>query len=166
MTAAQNLLSYLIGHGVPFELQEHPLAYTASEIAACEHVPGRGVAKVVMIEADGRLVMLVVPATHRVNIWRVAELMGALDVMLSCESQFAETFRDCEVGAMPPFGNLYHVPVFVDRSLTEDEQIVFSAGTHTQSISMRTQDFMRLVQPGIGAFAIPPRRRSAAVAAA
>ena len=166
MTGAQNLLGYLLQRGVPFELHEHRTAYTATEVAAAEHVPGKDFAKVVMVEADGRLVMLVLPASHRANLWRVADMMGALEVRLACEREFAGAFRDCETGAMPPFGNLYHVPVFVDRALAADERIVFQAGTHTQSMSMRYADFIRLANPGIASFAIPPRQRQAAAAAA
>lgn len=155
MPCKERLETYLRTHEVPFQLEHHPLAYTAQEVAAAEHVPGKLVAKVVMVAADGRPVMLALPATRRVDLARAAETLGARDVRLAAETEFAATFPDCEVGAMPPFGNLYEVPVYVDQSLAEDEEIVCAAGTHTDTIRLRYADFSRLVQPTVGAFALP-----------
>jgi Ala-tRNA(Pro) deacylase len=155
MTCKERLEAYLRTHGVPFQLQHHPLAYTAQEVAAAEHVPGKIVAKVVMVEADGRSAMLALPANRRVDLAQAARLLGAGDVRLAAEAEFAATFPDCEVGAMPPFGNLYGVPVYVDQTLAEDEEIVVNAGTHTDTIRLRYADFARLVQPTVGAFTQP-----------
>ena len=155
MTCKDRLEAYLRAEQVPFQMQHHPLAYTAQEVAAAEHVPGKLVAKVVMVEADGRRVMLVLPATRRVDLARAARTLGARDARLATEAEFAATFPDCEVGAMPPFGTLYGVPVYVDQTLTEDEEIVCAAGTNTDSIRLRYADFARLVQPTVGAFAQP-----------
>jgi Ala-tRNA(Pro) deacylase len=158
MAGKERLEQYLQEHNVAFEEQHHPTAYTAQEVAAAEHVPGRLVAKCVIAVADGQMVMLVLPAVHQVDMARVAEMLGASEVRLAQEDEFADTFPDCEVGAMPPFGNLYQVPVYVDRSLAEDETIVFPAGTHTETLSMKYADFERLVSPLVGDF-----RQTAAV---
>ena len=135
-----------------YQLQHHPLVYTAQEVAASEHIPGRIVAKVVMAFADEGMVMLVLPATSRVDLAKAAAVVGAAAVRLAHENEFAATFPDTDVGATPPFGNRYGVPVYVDRRLAEDETIVFRAGTHTDTIAMRYADFERLVQPAVGDF--------------
>jgi Ala-tRNA(Pro) deacylase len=116
-------------------------------VAALEHVPGQQFAKVVMLIADGRPIMTVVPATRAVRFDRVAEVLSAHEVRLACESEFAPLFPDCEVGAMPPFGNLYCVPVYVDEVLARNQDIVIQAGTHRDSIRLRYFDFARLAQP-------------------
>jgi Ala-tRNA(Pro) deacylase len=141
------LEAYLREHRVPYEIKQHRLAYTAQEIAAIEHVPGKMMAKVVMVMADGKPVMATVPAISRVSIDRIARDLGAREVRIAREDEFAALFPDCEVGAMPPFGNLYSVPVWVDRELAEDETIVFNAGSHTETMSLAYADYARLVQP-------------------
>jgi Ala-tRNA(Pro) deacylase len=146
----ERLQAYLNDHGVPFEIQHHPLAYTAHETAASEHVSARQMAKVVMVVADGVLTMLVVPASTRVDEAAVAATLGVPDVRLAGEHEFRHAFRDCDVGAMPPFGNLYGIPVYVDLALAEEERIVFQAGTHTETMSVRYPDFERLVKPVVG----------------
>ena len=153
MTGSKRLEAYLRDNKVPFEVTHHPLAYTAQEIAAAEHVPGKKLAKVVMVIADGKLAMLTLPAPAHVSIDKAIALLGASQVRLAREEEFAEAFPDCEVGAMPPFGNLYDVPVYVDKALTEDDEIVFQAGTHTDTIVMGYKDFERLVKPTVGDFA-------------
>jgi Ala-tRNA(Pro) deacylase len=122
-------------------------------VAASEHVPGRMVAKVVMVMVDDHLVELALPAPYQVNLDRARLALGAQEVRLAEEAEFADAFPDCEVGAMPPFGNLYDVPVYVDSSLTEDEVIYFEAGTHTDTMSVGYADFDRLVQPTVADFA-------------
>lgn len=158
MRCKERLEAYLREHGVPFEVQHHRRAYTAQEVAASEHVPGRILAKVVVALANGRLVLLVLPATERVDFARAAAALGVDAVHLADEREFGPVFPDCEVGAMPPFGNLYGVPVYVDRTLAEDETIVFNAGTHTETMSMKYADFARLVQPTVASFAAGPVR--------
>jgi Ala-tRNA(Pro) deacylase len=138
---------------VPFAVQQHPVAYTAQDVAAAEHIPNQIMAKVVIVSADGTLVMLVLPTTHRVDMTQVSAALGARELYLVDEQEFAAAFPDCEVGAMPPFGNLYGIPVYVDQQLAEDETIVFQAGTHTETIRMRYADYARLVQPIVIAFA-------------
>jgi Ala-tRNA(Pro) deacylase len=145
----ERLESYLREEKVPFEIQHHPLAYTALEVAAVEHVPGQQFAKVVMLVADGSKAMLVVPATHMVRVDHLREALAMQDVRLAEESEFAEDFPDCEIGAMPPFGNLYNMEVFVDRSLMQDGKIVFRAGSHTDTMSLAYPDFATLVVPRV-----------------
>jgi Ala-tRNA(Pro) deacylase len=145
MNCKEKLEYYLREHHVPFSVHHHPAAYTAQELAESEHVPGKSVAKVVMVFARGKLMMLALPASRQVDLERARDLFGEL--RLAEEDEFDPVFADCELGAMPPFGNLYGITVFVDRSLADDESILFQAGTHTDTISMRYSDFERLVHP-------------------
>ena len=157
MDCKQRLEDYLRENAVPYESQHHARAITAQEVAATEHVPGRMFAKTVMVTADtGEAVMLILPAPYHVNPEKAAEALGTREVLLAEEGRFAEVFFDCEVGAMPPFGNLYDVPVYVDKTLAEDETIVFRAGTHTDTMSVSYADFERLVEPTVAGFADPP----------
>lgn len=147
MQGKERLEQYLSVNGVEFREDTHRTAYTAQHVAALEHVPGQQFAKVVMLVVDGRAVMAVLPATQSVHIAGVAARLGAHEVRLACESEFAPLFPDCEVGAMPPFGNLYCVPVYVDESLARVEDIVIQAGTHRDTMHLRYHDFSRLAQP-------------------
>jgi Ala-tRNA(Pro) deacylase len=153
MNCKDRLESYLREDQVPFETHHHPTAFTAQEVAASEHTPGKMVVKVVMILADGELAMLAMPAPYQADLDRVAEVLGATEVRLAYEEEFAPAFPDCEVGAMPPFGNLYGLPVYVDEVLAEDETIVVQAGTHTDTIRLKYADFERLVRPTVARFA-------------
>lgn len=149
MDCKERLESYLRENNVPYQVQPHVIAYTAQEVAAIEHVPGRQLAKVVMVIADGEMRMLVAPASRQVSISLVEAAMDAEDVRLATEEEFGPLFPDCEIGAMPPFGNLYEVPVYVDTVLAENETIVFQAGSHTETISIKYTDFARLVEPTV-----------------
>ncbi len=153
MQCKDRLEAYLRENQVPFQMQHHARVFTAQEVAASEHIPGKMLAKVVMALADGRLLMVVLPAPDRVDLAKLGMLLNARDVRLAQESEFAAAFPDCEVGAMPPFGNLYNLPVYVDTTLAEDETIVFQAGTHTDTMSMRYADFERLVRPTVAELA-------------
>jgi Ala-tRNA(Pro) deacylase len=148
-TAKDRLQSYLRDNGVCFTLRHHARAFTAQEIARCEHISGDLVAKPVVIVADGLTMLLVLPASYLVQMSKLAEALGATEVHLADEQQLAGMFLDCEVGALPPFGNLYGLDVYVDRTIAEDEHIEFRAGTHTDTIGIAYQDFARLVQPRI-----------------
>jgi Ala-tRNA(Pro) deacylase len=148
------LENYLRENQVPFEEQHHPRAVSAQEVAASEHVPGRMLAKTVMVLADGEMVMLALPATYQVDLEMAAAALGVDETCLAQEEEFKDTFSDCEVGAMPPFGNLYGVPVYVERTLAEDETIVFRSGTHTETMSVSYSDFERLVEPTVAQFAL------------
>jgi Ala-tRNA(Pro) deacylase len=153
MMCKERLEAYLREQKVPFEVQHHRIAYAAQDVAAIEHIPNQLMAKVVMVFTDGKLAMLVLPASQRVDLTRVGPATEAKEVFLAGERELAAAFPDCEVGAMPPFGNLYGIPVYVDRLLAEDETIVFQAGTHTDTISMKYADYVRLVQPRVVEFA-------------
>jgi Ala-tRNA(Pro) deacylase len=152
MDCKDRLETYLREKQVPFEVRHHPRAITAQEVAASEHVPGKMLAKTVMILADGKMVMLALPAPYQVDVDKAGKVLG-VEVRLAHEEEFENTFPDCEVGAMPPFGNLYEVPVYVEAALAEDETIVFRAGTHTDTMSVSYADFERLVEPTIAEFA-------------
>lgn len=156
MSCKERLENYLRENGVLYENQHHTRAITAQEVAATEHVPGRMFAKTVMVLADERLVMLVLPAPRHVNPKKAADVLGVEEVYLAGEKRFTETFSDCEVGAMPPFGSLYGVPVYSDKALSEDETIVFRSGTHTDTMSVSYADFEKLVKPTVAEFADAP----------
>ncbi len=154
----ERLEQYLREQGVVYEFQHHPLAYTARGVAASEHLPAREVAKAVMLITDGRLAMVVLPASHEVQISNLARGLGVREARLAEESEFGPTFSDCDVGAMPPFGNLYGLRVYVDASLSEDESIFFQAGTHTDTMRVRYADYVRLVNPKVVNVARPRHR--------
>ncbi len=147
MRCTEKLQEHLAANGVSFELEQHRVAYTAQDLAAVEHVSGKRVAKVVMAMVDGGPVMLVLPASGHVDIDKVKSQLGGQDVRLAREEEFAGIFPDCEVGAMPPFGSLYSVPVCVDESLTGSREITFPAGSHRESMRIKFEDFQRLEQP-------------------
>ena len=154
MNCMERLQAYLRENKVPFEIQHHPIAYSAQEVAASEHVPGKALAKTVVVFASGETVMLALPGSHRVDVEKAATALGAKEVRLAHEAELEAYFPDCEVGAMPPFGNLYDVSVWVDRSLAEDETIVFRAGTHTDTMSLKYADYARLAKPNVAEFAV------------
>ncbi len=153
-TCEERLIRLLTDNQIPFQSLKHHQAYTAQEIAAEQKVPGNQLAKVVMVKAEDQMAMLVIPATHRVNFRKLAEVLGCPEVRLAEEKEFSGLFLDCYPGAMPPFGNLYHIPVYVDRSLTEDPEIVFNAGTHSDTLKIRYADYARLVSPLVAEFAV------------
>ena len=130
----------------------HSPAFTAMEVAESSHVPGRELAKTVMVKLDGRMAMAVLPSTLKVDLNLLRESAGAEEAMLATEAEFKSLFTDCETGAMPPFGNLYGMDVYVSPSLAEDDQIAFNAGSHTEIIKLSYEDFARLVQPKVASF--------------
>ncbi len=152
-TCLRRLEEYLGKAGVAYQVSHHPARFTAQELAEVERVPGRLVAKVVMVSEDDTLLMVIVPETARVQLPQVREAVGARKVRLASEREFEHVFPDCEVGAMPPFGNLYNVPVLVDVALTRDPVILFNAGSHDTMITMTYSDFARLAEPRTGTFA-------------
>ena len=135
------LRSFLDENNVRYTLLSHSPAYTAAQIAAAAHIPGKELAKTVMVKLDSKLTMIVVPASMKVNLGRLKSVAGAGEVMLADEDEFGDAFPDCELGAMPPFGNLYGMDVFVDAHLTEDEEIAFNAGSHTELMRVSYKDF-------------------------
>lgn len=143
----QRLEEFLRKNNVQYQTIAHPTAYTAQEVAASAHIRGKEMAKTVMVKLDGKLTMVVLPANERVNLGRLREATGASEVALASENEFKDRFPECEVGAMPPFGNLYGVDVIVSDTLAEDEEIAFNAGSHTEVVRLSYEDFERLVNP-------------------
>jgi Ala-tRNA(Pro) deacylase len=138
---------FLDENSVKYVIQQHSPAYTAQEIAEAAHVPGRHFAKCVMVEIDGRLALAVLPATDRVDLQRLARSVGAQSVELAKEADFEDRFPDCEPGAMPPFGNLFELEVFVSPHLAEADLISFNAGSHREVMQLAYSAFDRLVKP-------------------
>jgi Ala-tRNA(Pro) deacylase len=149
------LKRYLDEHHAAYEVLKHRQAFTAQEVAAAQHVPGMEVAKVVMVRGDDGYLMAVLPAPYRVDVGRLGKACGDSSLRLATEEEFAGLFPQCEPGAMPPFGNLYSIPVWVDESLAKDPEIFFNAGNHSQMVRMSYADFERLVQPKRAAFRTP-----------
>ena len=145
----QKLQNYLNQHEIQYVTISHSPAYTAQRIAELTRIPGKELAKTVIVKIDDKFAMAVLPASRRVNLWHLQEAIGADEVTLSSETEFNELFPDCEVGAMPPFGNLYNMGVYVAEQLTEDEEIAFNAGSHSELVKMSYSDFANLVTPQV-----------------
>jgi Ala-tRNA(Pro) deacylase len=137
---------------IPFEHLHHRPSYTANRTAQVLHVPGREVAKTVVLRVDGRYVVAVLPATHRVDLERARQELGAQEIEMATEAEMDRLFPDCERGAVPPFGSIYHLETVVDESLGADEQIVFDAQNHEDAIRMRYRDYEALEHPRVGHF--------------
>lgn len=149
MLISKQLREFLDQNKVAYEVMEHRPAFTAQEVAEAQHVPGKELAKVVMLKVGSGFAMTVLPAPSRLDLDQARAAVADPDARLATEQEFAGLFPQCEPGAMPPFGNLYGLAVWVDKSLTEDEEIVFNAGTHTQTVKMKYADFSRLVKPRV-----------------
>ncbi len=147
------LREYLDEHNINYVVISHSKAYTAQQVAASAHIPGKDLAKTVMIKVDGEMAMAVLPASSRVDFELLKTAAGADKVELAGEKEFGDLFPECETGAMPPFGNLYGMKVFVAEALATDEEIAFNAGSHTELIRLSYDDFNTLVQPEIVRFA-------------
>ena len=148
----KKLKEYLDRHQVKYVTISHPTVYTTQEIAASAHIPGKELAKTVMVKIDGKTAMAVLPASYRVDFDLLKKAAGASSVKLAGEEEFKNMFPDCEIGAMPPFGNLYGMDVFVAASLAEDAEITFNAGSHSELIRLSYKDFERLVKPKLTKF--------------
>jgi Ala-tRNA(Pro) deacylase len=149
----KRLIDCLDENKVNYEILRHPEAVTAQRSAEAEHVKGRHHAKVVMLKSGGQHLMAVLPAEHLIDLEKLATFVGK-DVSFESEREFEFLFPDCAVGAMPPFGNLYGVPTYVDKSLAEEDYIVFEAGTHTEAIKLSYHDYEKIVKPQVEALAI------------
>jgi Ala-tRNA(Pro) deacylase len=145
----RKLKEFLDSHQVEYVTISHSPAYTAQGIAASAHISGNEIAKTVIVKIDGAISMAVLPASFKVSFDRLRAVTGAENVELATEEEFGELFPGCEVGAMPPFGNLYEMDVFVAETLAEDELIAFNGGSHTELIQMAYSDFEKLVKPKI-----------------
>ncbi len=154
MTILKKLKDYLEKNRVSYEVGYHARVYTAQEVAASQHVPGREMAKVVMVKADEKMIMLVLPASYRVDMKKLKGLLNCKRVGMTKEEKFEELFPDCEVGAMPPFGNLYNLEVWVNQILTQDDFIVFRAGSHVETLRIKYNDYAGLVNSKVGDFSV------------
>ena len=146
---ATKLKEFLNSRGVKYISIQHSPAFTAPEVAASSHVAGRDFAKVVVVKIESALAMVVLPANRKLVMSDLRELLETDHVKLASEAEFNASFPDCEIGAMPPFGNLYGIPVYVAASLAEEPEIAFNAGTHTEVIKLAYEDFERLVEPKV-----------------
>jgi Ala-tRNA(Pro) deacylase len=138
---------------VGYEILHHPEAVTAQRIAQAEHVKGRHHAKVVMLKSGEQRLMAVLPADHQIDLEKVGKVIGKT-TSLDSEKEFKSLFPDCAIGAMPPFGNLYGLPTFVDKNLAAQDYIVFEAGTHSDAIKLRYRDYEKIVKPQVEDLAI------------
>ena len=149
---AQKLKAFLDSNKVKYVSLIHSPAYTAQEVAASTHITGKELAKTIIIKIDDEFAMAVLPSNRKVVIQDLRDITGAEHITFATEDEFKKLFPDCEVGAMPPFGNLYGLDVFVAPSLEQNEEIAFNAGTHTEVIRMAYRDFERLVHPKVMSF--------------
>lgn len=145
----KKLKEFLDTQKVNYVSVAHSPAFTSQEIAAAAHISGKQLAKTVIIKADGKLAMVVLPANSHVNFAKLRDSLGASEVDLATESEFKDRFAGCEVGAMPPFGNLYDMPVFESEQLDKQEKILFNAGSHSELMLLASADFKRLVKPTV-----------------
>ena len=150
----KKLTEFLDSHAIRYTVLRHSQAFTAQEIATAAHIPGKELAKTVIVKVDGRMMMAVVPASDMVDFKSLKKVLGATRVELAGEDEFRSAFGECEIGAMPPFGNLYNIDVLVADDLAEDTEIAFNAGTHRELIKMAYNDFEQLVQPRVAGIGI------------
>jgi Ala-tRNA(Pro) deacylase len=153
MDMPKRLIECLDKNKVRYEVLHHPEAVTAQRIAQVEHVKGRHHAKVVIVKAGDEHLVMVLPADHHIDLEKVEKAVGKA-VSLDREQEFKALFPDCAIGAMPPFGNLYGLPTYVDQHLAEQDYIVFEAGTHTEAIKMSYGDYEKIVKPKVNDLAI------------
>jgi Ala-tRNA(Pro) deacylase len=153
---AKKLREFLNSQNVAHMTISHTVAYTAKEIAALTHISNRELAKTVIVKVDGTMAMAVLPASYDVDLFALRTAIGAKSVTLAKESEFKDRFPECDIGAMPPFGNLYGMAVYVDESLTKDKDIAFNAGTHEELLQVSYADFARLVKPTVLRFSELP----------
>ena len=143
------VIEFLEKSGVSYEVSEHPPAFTAQQMAAVEHESGKYVAKPVIVRADGKYVMCVLAACYKIDLRALKGQLGAKSVELAEENEIGRIFDDCELGAEPPFGNLYNLPTIIDKTLGADDHITFQGGTHEKAIRMRMDDYRKLVTPKV-----------------
>src|SRR6266487_3554081 len=149
---ARKLKDFLDGQKVKYVVITHSPAYTAQEVAASAHVSGKDMAKTVIVKLDGKPAMAVLPANRKIVLQDLRDITGTEQVRFATEDEFRSLFPDCETGAMPPFGNLYGMDVYVAPELAEEEEIAFNAGSHTELIKLAYRDFERLVKPKVMSF--------------
>jgi len=153
MPIPEHISRFLNSRHVNYQSHTHSRAYTAQGTAQAEHVSGKKLAKVVIVLVDGKkTIMAVVPASCRVDLEKLGKLLGSNRIRLATEEEFKDAFPECELGAMPPLGNIYHMDVWVDEALKASPTITFNAGTHAETIQMSFSDFEQLVHPRIASF--------------
>ena len=145
----RRLKEFLDREGIKYVSIRHSPAFTSQEIAASAHIRGKDLMKTVVVKLDGQIALAVVSASARVDLELLRQAAGAQKAELASEADFINAFPECELGAMPPFGNLFEIPVYVDAQLSEDTEIAFNAGTHSELIRMSYDDFEKLVQPKV-----------------
>jgi Ala-tRNA(Pro) deacylase len=155
---AKKLKDFLDSYQVKYVAIQHSPAYSAQEVAASVHVPGKEMAKTVIVNVKGELAMAVLPAKYHIDFHRLMDALRTSDMYLATEEEFQNRFPDCELGAMPPFGNLYGMKTYVSHSLAEDEHITFEAGNHAEVITLSWNDYQHLVSPTIVSFTDRPRQ--------
>ncbi|MBU6391803.1 MAG: YbaK/EbsC family protein [Planctomycetota bacterium] len=148
----KRLKEFLDTHSIKYVIISHSRAFTAQETAISAHISGKELAKTVVVKIDGKMTMAVLPSSYKVDFGLLRKVAGASKVEIASEKEFKDLFPGCEIGAMPPFGNLYGMEVFVAESLAEDEDIAFNAGSHRELVKMAYKDFERLVKPKIAKF--------------
>ncbi len=147
--SSTKLKDYLDQENIRYTTIKHSTAYTAQEVAQLAHIPGDEMAKTVIVKIDDKQAMVVLPATEHIDLEILGGALGAKNVCLATEAEFMPQFSDCEIGAMPPFGNLYHMDVYVEEALSQDEMIAFNACSHNELIEMSYVDFARLAKPEV-----------------
>ncbi|MCR4321190.1 MAG: YbaK/EbsC family protein [Candidatus Brocadiaceae bacterium] len=150
----KRLKEFLDSHSIKYVIISHSRAFTAQETATSAHVPVKELAKTVMVKIDGKMAMAVLPASSKIDFDLLEKATGSGKVEIASEKEFKDMFPECEVGAMPPFGNLYGMDVFVAESLTEDKEIAFNAGSHRELVKMAYKDFEKLVKPKVITFSV------------
>jgi len=151
----KKLKDYLDNNKIKYVVRSHSSAYTALEVAASAHVPGKELAKTVIVKIDNKMTMVVLPASHKIDFDLLKNAIGATQIELATEDEFTRLFANCEVGTMPPFGNLYNMDVYIAALLTQGTDITFAAGSHSELLTLTYKDFEKLVQPIVIAFSEP-----------
>lgn len=156
MALPKRVKQYLKENRIKYQISRHKQVFTTQEVAATQHISGKQMLKVVIVKAKD-FVMMMLPANLLLDIKKVKKILKSRSVRLAKETEIEKLFPDCEIGAMLPFGNLYNLPIYIDKSLTEKEEVVFKAGDHTHTITMKCEDLTRLVQPKIEKFSLLPK---------
>ncbi len=156
MALPKRVKQYLKENRIKYKITRHKEVFTTQEIAATQHISGKQLAKVVIVKAKD-FAMMVLPANLLLDIKKVKKILKSKSIRLAKEAELEKLFPDCEIGAMPPFGNLYNLPVYIDKTLTEKKEIAFEAGDHTHTIAMKYEDLARLVQPKREEFSVLPK---------
>lgn len=154
MACRDKLIALLKENKIAYQLFSHKEIYTAQELASVHHISGKSLAKVVIVKADNELIMVVVAAPNKVSLDKIAELLKAENVDLANEKDFKDIFFDCDIGAMPPFGNLYQMKTFIDENLTKQQEIVFKIGSHNETMKIKYSDYEKIAQPIISSLVV------------